>query len=91
MSIHYDNYMNRQFKDFKAKVRKHIPSIASRVFALRGKGYSELERDLGKVLIYTAYDYYPKNNQYHSGFIVVEVLVKCFFADLVKAEKEITT
>ena len=89
MNACYDNYMNRQFSKFKAKVRKHTPLLANRVFALRGKGYgSDLERDLGKVLIYTAAGYYPKDNQYHSGFIAIEVLVKCFFSDLVTAERK---
>lgn len=87
MSIRYDNYMGNQFSDFKRRVRKHTPSLATRVFALRGKCYWELEKNLGKVLIYTAADYWPENNQHHSGFIVIYVLVAGFFADLAKAEK----
>lgn len=89
MSIRYDNYMNRQFTEFKSKVRKHTPSLANRIFALRGKGCSELEHYLGKVLIYSSADYWPKDNQYHSMFIAIEVLVKCLFADLAKAERKV--
>jgi len=91
-SHRYNNYQNRKFTEFKTKVRKHLPKLAQRVFALRGTpgamGY-DLEKDFGKVLIYTASSYWPElgKNEYHSMFIVIEIIVRGMFRDLHKAEK----
>lgn len=87
--------INKNFTKWRKRVNKRLPELASRVFALRGTGYTgcgshwSLEKRLGRVIIeindYDTRDYYHGQNAF-TNQINLEVAVEMLYKDVKEAE-----
>lgn len=85
--VHKDS--RKKHYAWRAKVAKHLPKLASRVFALRGKMYSgygchyDIERRLGKVISFVN----DRNNRLDFTEIMIdEILFEELLRDIIRAE-----
>lgn len=82
----------KKFNKWRERVRKNLPELSMRVFALRGKGYNGCgfgwshERNLGYIIrTVSNYDSYPDNMEQ----MMLEIVVEGLYKDLNKIESEI--
>lgn len=83
---------DRKFDKWRERVRKSLPELSMRVFALRGKSYMGCgfgwshEKDLGYIIrTVSNYDSYPDNMEQ----MLLEIVVEGLYKDLNKIEYEI--
>jgi len=84
----------RKFNEWRKEIGKTLPELASRVFALRKKGYMGcgfhwgLEKDLGWVIL--TMNNFDKSYRDFATRISVEVVYECFIERLEEIENEIS-
>ena len=88
-----DREESRLFEKWKDKVKKHLPSLAKRVFALRKKRYEgcgfhyELEARLGQTIMDLNKVPYYSNQQERIGIrVAIKVNTHFLFKEIKKAE-----
>jgi hypothetical protein len=84
----------RKFNKWRKEIGKTLPELASRVFALRTKGYMgcgfhwSLEKDLGYII--AIMNDFDRDYRDFDARIAVEVKYKCFIERLKEIENEIS-